>query len=245
MVQGVWVQAVPTQTEGAWGANMDGSRGMGIRGANMDWGSMGHECRQFKGCGHEGYQCGLRGAYGLNAGVRSRWSKGQGEWCKQCGLRHCMAASVGMPTCVRLSNAMMSVSAACTAWAVSQWQQRARGMHWCGSVWSWDGPWVLNLLSYLHVKHGHLPCKQCEWATWAKTVSNPLHLFNLRHSLTQIFYLTAVRSTGTYRSNVIELKPGNTKMVFWITVLCNITQVSLSPALAFKQPINNDKERHG
>ena len=33
---GAWVKGVPTQTEGAWGVNVDGSRGMGARGANTN-----------------------------------------------------------------------------------------------------------------------------------------------------------------------------------------------------------------
>ena len=50
-VQEAWVWGVPTQTEGAWGVNVDGSRGVGTRGANTDWGSMGRECGWFKGHG--------------------------------------------------------------------------------------------------------------------------------------------------------------------------------------------------
>ena len=38
------------------GVNVNGARGVGMRGANVDW--------------------------GVNAGVHSGWSEGQGEWCK-------------------------------------------------------------------------------------------------------------------------------------------------------------------
>ena len=39
-----------------------------------------------------------------------------------------MAASMGVPTCMRLLNAMMSMSAVCTAWVVSGRWQRAVGV---------------------------------------------------------------------------------------------------------------------
>ena len=76
-----------------------------------------------------------------------------------------MAASAGMPTCMRLSNAMTSVSRVCTApgvQAVSGQWQRAAGV--CTKVVQCEAKMALEyLIFYLtSAKYGHLPCKQHE-----------------------------------------------------------------------------------
>ena len=48
-------------------------------------------------------------------------------------------------------------------WAVSEWQQRAMGVH--TDVVQHEAKMALEYLIFYCSKHGHLPCKQCEQAS--------------------------------------------------------------------------------